>query len=741
MIESFQCGLFEKLGITSVLYIDDEIGKITDGQLLNIKGVLNHLHESEELEKVFKDHEDQLASIKLMCESGDSLEFDEDGALHQKVQQVLVKQRPEFIKDIISPADQLSLYLQEYSKDLPFISAEKLNDSIDTSSHKLIIFDYDFNGEFTALDLIKTMKLNDNELYYIILLSSHEYFTYESRDYKMITSESKQDLFRRYTHDTNLHFKGVINYINKECLSQPDRLFLSLNNILKEFESASIMIGIMRSIKELMNVSVEEAIKKLLLTNTRTLKALIDDKLEREGISESIYLVDFSLSIIKNLINNNFSIIESVHNELQKVHGTADLIDYDTDKHMRELRRIQIFDESVNLRHAPVDYGDVFRIKIGEQWVRGLLVSQSCDMVIRKVDGMDLYVRKEKVATIILEVPQATNDGCVEMRIGDQDVIWDVRNIFSIPTQLLDLVTLNSEGNACFNNSEPFDRKFTWSNVYATYVRSLFQELSKYIEIVRNEEKSTYEYNGMHYKFSFNEEVLRFDIQRLGRLDYFETSSVLKHFADIKTRIPLMLDPSSREYSKLNGQLNGGSTKIEFYSQQDKDRLRHFIAVTTPIESILITEGFNNIPEKSLKKIENFFANYKYYIYSEQIGAKMIELNTNTLAELKKLGFYIELSKNNITINFIFSNTLKYFDKEYKIGDDVCVYPTNSDRPKILLKKEFVDKVPAHAADLYRKIGDTDYVNITHTDYFPKITYVSNQIIIVTQPQKSIRIS
>lgn len=97
----------------------------------------------------------------------------------------------------------------------------------------------------------------------------------------------------------------MINYLNKEKTTDEIIFNYELNQILEEFNSGRIMTESIESLGKLLIDGVNDAQKQLMLTNTKTMKAVITEKLEKEGVSETSFLIDLSVSIVKNLINSN----------------------------------------------------------------------------------------------------------------------------------------------------------------------------------------------------------------------------------------------------------------------------------------------------------------------------------------------------------------------------------------------------------------------------------------------------
>jgi hypothetical protein len=714
-----------------VLYIDDEIEVITTDQIEFMKMYIHDKGHSENFQLMFKDKQDLMGVIHEILE-GNYSRFEEDETIQLDLREMLLSENLELAQHLVSPADQLFYKIKNIFEPLT-VEAFNSYSGVDVKEYQLIILDYDFRDQFTALDIINTLKLDENELYYIILLSSHDEFSYKTRDYNMLNPEIRQDLFRKYSSDNKLQFQALLNYINKSNSRSNESFAKEILNTLEEFNAGTIMVDVITNVKDLLNNGVEEAARKLLLTNTKTMQALINDKLENEGVSESTYLVDFSLTLVKNIVNESIPIMESVHNQMKRLQEwKSEIVDYETDDHMRVLREIQLFDTKVNDRYSPIDFGDIFEFDMDGKTVRGLLVTQSCDLVIRK--GKIGYGRKDPLATIILEVPQATNDGCYEMRIGRHDYVWDVRKVIIMPSEILDVTTFNDNGKAVFFKDYQAPNTFSWSSAYSAYVRKITQDFNSMLIDETVPVERIFKYNRMAFVMWASNQSIDFKITRKGRLDFFETSSVLKLHSDVKTRVPLMMDPSNSSYKDLRVLVNSKESRIKFYSQVDGNKIRIYLDGNNIRQKLESEEMY--VTGRIGEKIESYFLSYGFYIYSEQLETRLIEINSNTINELKKIGLQVNINKDFVNLEYIYMSKLEFMGKECTYNVDYLVYPSNtSDIPKILLRKELVDRLPDGDDIVVRMGGEQEYVNATHPLFCPQFTLDGNVGKLIVQPK------
>ncbi|WP_202077574.1 hypothetical protein [Caldalkalibacillus salinus] len=643
--------LLGSLGVSKILFIDDQLELDDDEKFQQVVLYLSKEKDNTELKQ------------KLNTDTNLS-----DGELEL----IFVEEDFDFLLDDEEKRNDIYVVIEDYDKEImnghakhiekklsDYFGSDKIEtaktpEEKDFNDFELIIMDYNYSkGEFTALDILKSNDFDDQKLKYIIFISSHKEFEYKEKTYKMTDSESRQDLFRRYSSNNILEFKSILNYINKDTVHRKDDFYAALYETLLELESGKLMFESLFSMKKLLDKGVNDAISKLLLTNSKTMKALISEKLEIEGVSETTYIVELSLALVKNLITDSVTQMKEIHENLSNIQGwTCEIWDYETDNHLRQLRRIELLDENINVRNAPIDFGDIFELRIQDNPVRGILVTQSCDLMVREVKGK--IRRNAEVASIILEVPQVTGQSCMRFRLGTEEIIFDVRKNILIPSWLLDLTTLDSDnGKSKFELNQSIDREFTWGSFYYKYLTKLIEDRSKELKDFSDGEHTTWSDN-IAYSFLKVQNNLDFHVSRIGRLDYLHTTSILKQKTELETRVPLSLDISSEEikFSPLKTQLNSQETNLKFfYNERDKCAL---VDVNHLLETIQ-KEGFEITQENVDGVITEISTNHrkKLYLNDQLKEQRMLIIDEETAETFKQFGIEIRNSKKKRSVDVI----------------------------------------------------------------------------------------
>ncbi|SEP61990.1 hypothetical protein SAMN05216232_0375 [Virgibacillus subterraneus] len=641
--------LLADLNISRILFVDDQLELSDDDKLTQMRIYLSKEKENHELRDLVKKELCEV-EVEMIFEQEDFSFLQEEPDKREIIFNIMNEIEPELLE---GPAKHIEKKLTQYfgSDDIiietALIPNEKNFDEFD-----LIIMDYNYkNGNFTALEVLGDQTLN-NKLTYIIFISSHEVFEYEEKSYNMTDSENKQDLFRKYMSNNILEFKALLNFISKNEVDSKDRFFASLYETLLELESGKLMFESLFSMKNLLDKGVNEAFRKLLLTNSKTLKALITEKLESEGVSETSYLIDFSLSLVKNLITDSVSEMEEIHENLINIQGwSCEIFDFETDNHLRDLRRIELLDENVNMRNDPIDFGDIYNINIDGKTLRGILISQSCDLIVREINGTSK--RNAEVASIVLETSNSTGKGCINLRLGTEEIVFDVRRHITVPTWVLDFTSLDAqEGTSRFELNKSNDREFTWGNFFHKYINNLITNKSEEFKGLANGEHIKWS-KGIAYTIKKDGDIIDFQTSRVGRLDHLQTLSILKAKTELETRIPLSLDLSNEEikYSLLEARLNNEETDLEFYFNE-KDKV--VLASAEHIIDVIQAEGFQVKQEVREEIISKVLTEHTESIkVTEQFGKRMLIINENTAKTFFEGGIVIQTSKKNKSVNVI----------------------------------------------------------------------------------------
>ena len=691
-----------KTQIKKVLYIDDEL-EMNEGQTMEM--VAQILAKEGSIPE-FQDYFREIISdeiIKDICEYQKFAEL-EDSAKQEKIVEVLKNKKPEYFNQKNPILEGLISYFEGKE-----VQASPDIVKIDTTDIDLIVIDFKLKN-FTAVDVIKEL-IKGKKPKYVIILSLQDTFSMEGRDYNICKAEEKQAFIRNYMSEKSLQFDALLNHIHKKDAVTVEGLSDQLNRVLLEFEAGKIMIEAMNSIKSLMCHSINEAVGTLLLTNAKTIKALISEKLEKEGASETNYLVDLSLDLVRNFINRDVAATQEVHNKLQKINQWPDKVeDYNTDEQLRKISRLRMYDENVNARFAPIDFGDVFEVQVNNKSVKALLISQSCDLIIRRT-GANLE-RAEKSGLLVVQ-EKGDSQSHESIRLGDEQITWNVRKTVQLPTCILDYASINSNGEVSLTIGSTIERKATWGEAFTSHMRDLITRHSDYFSKL-SDGNSTYwdedSFGGIKTKKDNN--LITWNIKRVGRLDSRYTTKFLRLYTHMRNRVPLSMDPSDVGYQLVERvKINGIKANLTCWYQG-----RFVYMEIDDLERRMVGHGFCP-PEKNIQiKIED-----KLKVYSnssEQLEKTLVPIdNMAVRQELGQMGLVIkETSVSEVTIECHWIAELGINDKKFD-SSSFEIKTGGNLQPQVKLKKEFI--TDCKKAELGVDLGD--YLQLTHKCFNTKI--------------------
>ncbi|MBE0339495.1 hypothetical protein [Paenibacillus sp. 23TSA30-6] len=649
--------LLSYLNIEKILVIDDELYLNYEERLEPAKLIIEQYKEEQSFKDLFLEILEP-EEIEKIIEYGEYETLYEEEEKRNKVLDIVTRHSASMFKG--------SAYhmLEKIEKYFPDLIVHGLSDPRSQGEHKiadfdLIFMDYEYEHEYTALRALETLNLNSTRINYVIFVSARDTFVHtDGKSYSMEDSEIKQKLFRNIRSDNSSRFTALLSYINKKNTVEDSSYFPEIYHNLLEFESGKIMVDSINSLTGLLNDGIEQVRKNLMLTNTKTMKALITDKLEVEGVSETSYLVDFSLSMVKNLVNENIERLKSIHDSLSKIHSwPGEIWDYETDQHIRDLRKIQLFDEFVNKRFEPIMFGDTFEIEYEGELTKAVLVSQVCDMVVRVLKKDTDPSRNEKMVTLILQTKTPGNGANIyKNRIGNEEIYWDIRKKMLVPSELLDFCSTNDEGKATILFNKNLTRKFSWSNHYHLYINklnesksALFSKLSDGMQYIS--------YDGMSYRMTKEPDKANFFIKRIARLDSGITSHILNMNVTSQTRVPLFLDPSNDilDLKEMEVNYSGKKTdeiKIYYYKKNayiDLNSLVHCIEQTGKENFKAFNDALNetikkNIPSKYFL-LNDYFEDKKLLAITPEVNERLLKLGLRIITKPQKMLATIDLEE------------------------------------------------------------------------------------------------
>lgn len=654
--------IIAELNIHKILMIDDELELNEEQKSQKALEALGLYSGNVELLKLLK-NEFSDDVLEELLEDPDNTLFYKDTNVRGKIYDIVAAFKPDQFRGV---AQFLLDHLKNFFNG---IEIDCLTDPlqpgpIKINEYDLIFMDYEYPSGVTALDIIKGFKLNEDKKNYLVFLSAKNEFILEGVQFKLMDREKKQEILRRISSEKLEKPLFLPDYINKGA-GTSEALFLGeISQTIQGFYSGKIMMDVNDSIYDLLDKGIKDTKQLMMLNNAKTIKALMTDKLETEGVSETSYLVDFSLSIVKNIINENVYKLSEIHEKLDKVIGwESSLWDYEMDKHMRHLREIQLLDKFINKRFAPVDFGDIFSVQINGETYRGLLISQSCDLVVRFHDGV--LGRHANQCLLILEEKGYVKDktpGYVKFRMGSQLVNWNLRRKVLVPTSILDLVCINEDGYSILEIDSTLTRRFTWGNHLVNFIQGFLRDLSEEFR-EKPDGETVYWENGQAVLCEKNGNNVDFRIKRISRLDYLHALDIFNESMNIETRVPLIKDPSDDKLNLLSVRvkMNNNDTHHTCFLTESGSNI--YINLDTFFECI-------NHDRRTLPFSAELRDTFKidHFISKEEHSQRLLKLEDQTTKKIiKDYGITVSIPASREIVVFNFNPAL------FKRKDEVAV--------------------------------------------------------------------
>ncbi|UPK44729.1 hypothetical protein [Paenibacillus pabuli] len=645
--------IIAELNIRKILMIDDELELNEEQKSQKALEALGLYSDNEEFLKLLKsEFRDDV--VDELLEDPDNSDFYKDTNVREKIYNVVAA----FMPDQFRGAAQFLLdHIKQFFNgiEIDCLTDPLQPESIKINEYDLIFMDYEYPSGVTALDLIKSFKLNEDKKNYLVFLSAKNEFILDGVQFKLMDREKKQEILRKISSGKLEKPLFLPDYINKGAGINSAIFYGEISQTIQGFYSGKIMMDVNDSIYELLDKGIKDTKQLMMLNNAKTIKALITDKLETEGVSETSYLVDFSLSIVKNIINKNVYKLSEIHEKLDKVIGwESSLWDYEMDKHMRHLREIQLLDKFINERFAPVDFGDIFSVQINRETYRGLLISQSCDLVVRFHDGA--LGRHANQCLLILEEKKYVKDktpGYVKFRMGSELVTWNLRRKVLVPTSILDLVCINENGYSILEIDSTLTRRFTWGNHLSNFIQEFVRELSDEFR-GKQDGEAVYWNNGQAVLCEKNGNNVDFRIKRISRLDYLHALDIFNESMNIETRVPLIKDPSDDKINLLSVRIkmNNNDTQHTCFLTESGSNI--YINLDTFFECI-------NHDRRTLSFSDELRDTFKidHFISKEEHSQRLLKLDDQTTKKIiKDYGITVSIPSSREIVAFNFNPAL-----------------------------------------------------------------------------------
>lgn len=628
---------------------------------------------------------------------------------NEKNKDIILVKLEEFIKNQLEIDDVITYY--------------NIGHVLDICKYDLLIVDYDLQenvtgdeilGQIRALLESKHPKIKEDEneifkideIYHVVFMSSKSEFELPGTTYSLIKPLKKNEYFRELRKKYGFYQCVVFNYIQKKLISDnsEEKIQLIFQDILSEFKLTRMFFDFLNSLYKQISLSKSEVFKDFYSLNLKTIKSVIDEEIQQEGVAEFKFFNDLICNLISKQ-NTGLELIKEINNIVDNIKNLNELTDEPyLDMGLVDIRKKEIY-EDVSHTYAPIDFGDIFKFDFSDCPQHILVISQQCDLAIRRNGKRNcknaILLRDSESNSCGIEVDR------YELSDDERDTkkyCWDKVNPLTLPCEILDLTTLNNDGSSKLYLEADIEQitKNLITEGHRQYMKEIYKVLldkinenEKAIEGVDESIKNKcriININENYVRYVINDEKREadFGIKRIHRLDMKVTYKVQQEYTNVLNRIGQNLDIASLyKEKKCNIYLNGKkctNSTVNLMLIKNKSRRDHILVdyhdLVNEINAISKVYGFYDFNEL-LTKLEHFTVTSIFNIFSKK--NEFIKLTVSHLAELKRYGVIIDISGESIEIvynvmrNISFNGTQLIHGKDFIVKHDRHMLFLNTD--------------------------------------------------------------
>lgn len=665
--------LMESLDISNVVLIDDEISAAIDetSPLIRerIVEILSGDFDSENFDSVDELHKQGYSRsgfVDLIGNGGD-VPAEIVSLVKEKFPHVFsptLKKLVEVLRGLFG-SDNVQYYDSVPEDHLSF-------------ERSIIFLDYELVGSTTSsMDFVKLINQQSASVPLpIVFVSRNVEFHIGTTTYQMREPHQRSLYFRdlRRTQGTEDYKNTLYDYMPKELLEgSTEEIATHINGVLLNLGGASSFSQLLTQLGSVIKTSSTEVLGRFYLLNARSIQELIREKVLFEGESESTFLLNWVARHMTKSIATNESLIADIHGAIQKITNWSEPSnELHDDVALQELKTFEMWDERVNHRYAPVEFGDIFEFEHGEATRKAILLTQTCTLAVRG-NGE----RAGKIATLAFENSEKLGrpSGVTISDWDGNDLTFDLDETVSFPLEILDLTTTRQDGDAEISltkveqvaDAEKYEH-VTWSTGYRKLIDNLTAELRELLHLQRGDHHTQLHHIWIPYncqKISKNHMNVRFGVKRRPRLDSQYALDVFQRAQAWWGRIGLPVNINFfNDYVEEEGSLSvdgRGFSKVSFFVKI-RGNDQHDVAISIDTLKHYLHEVLSGY--SSLDRLLSFFDGNELASRHYVSGQRLLSLrdeSSKALDFLRKKGVHIKLlSKSPLQVEVMTTALERY---------------------------------------------------------------------------------
>lgn len=484
------------LAIQKVIVFDDMANKYSepwqdDSSWLEFcagfQSILEDKKGLDEFEKIKK-----LKEPKDRSEMLDILQVEE--TLSKELIHEICPQYDSTLKTWIEKLESWELMVDEFFSWNDFVS--KLNGSSEIESlqsYQIVMLDYDFGTELGGSNHSDLIAKQVSEVYAKSKSIAGDTFPPPILImFSAMSIQSNEIEKSEFTTRINL-VRGCYEFLPKATIFEQtfDSLFLQLINQAELGRSLhSLGLSVVKAISEEANL---EFMKNLQLLSPQSIQALSEQRLYEEGVTIQDYFIQLFTGLLQTTFSHSQMISDATKalldamKDIKEPSMTFDHIG------LCKVQNRLLFNYEVNRFRQPIALGDIFIFKNGSSESIAILISQSCDLLIRgnipSKENPAIWKPSDTNRVTLLIGKQVELPGKKEISTRyftssindnpDKAIEWNFDNPIVLPRVVLDFVTLDEEnhGQAVIPLIRSTHISSCWTDAYAEYINTIVKTI------------------------------------------------------------------------------------------------------------------------------------------------------------------------------------------------------------------------------------------------------------------------
>lgn len=466
--------IFDAIGIKSVFWVDDQfrenkkdshqeqeciahlVALLQVGNLEGINTLIQNVLSDQEF------HVDDHTPVKVLHDYFEEKITDENIELivqHLGIKSDLSSDNFALLREVLNNTGVKlqTLSWSEWNKDKSKLTHE---------NNSFFMIDHDFSDESEAVgngsDIIESLTKEITDSSYCFLLT-HEPITGDQEDdlRKTIIQEKKLDDAAQVKFSvvskTNLDFE------NKDTVDH------NFGEITKSVYLRRVNVNVFDAIKDQIYIQLSELRNDLCQSSAFEIEQVVFNRTRKEGSSEIDLLRRFiniksDQALLDTIKDTSFiDMLKQIRGiqSIQISNNQTQLSKNSSSKNFSQYRKIELFDDFVNLINSPLSFGDIFELDEGETKSTFILIAQDCDLIlrdngVRKCTEVILvpFSKKEKNLPLSPSKRKEFSETSIDKyilllpdEITASKLEFDFTKAIAVTTETLDLCVFNTNGD------------------------------------------------------------------------------------------------------------------------------------------------------------------------------------------------------------------------------------------------------------------------------------------------------